>query len=270
MTPTPRKKAPANKPAAKKEAKPNGKDPGVTSIEAAREKKAKDGPPQIWDRAPSQEEIVHAEKLLNTLKGSASDMGDEAVIDALVQIVDVHPNFRMPATWPVDAKTTLVEAPILEEIGKLLLRGCPKLEVSPMRVRFLWRNKKTWTVKGVAVHAQAKKLSELSRFYSKGAVAAVVANYQVFRLLNTRQKLRAIYHALRELDAEGTIKPPQFEGFFDEIELFGTGTNQTDAYLARAMERGGARKLPWTEQPDFFEEGAPGNTPEQKAAAANA
>jgi len=253
------------------QAKPNGKataeDSKVSSLDEAR-KKREDGPPPVWDRAPSDTEIENAKKVLAHLDANAQDMGPEAVIDALVQIVDVHPDFRMPSSWPDKSEVTLVEAPLLSRIGKLMLRGCPKVEVSPLKVRFLWRNKKTWTKRGVAVHAQAKKLSEVGRFFANGAVAAVVGNFQLFRLLNTRQKLRAIYHSLRELDAEGVIRPPQFEGFFDEITLFGTGTNQTDAHLRRAMERGGERDLPFEEHPSLFDD--PEEAGEESSATANA
>jgi hypothetical protein len=218
------------------------REAGEAEAEAAgKEEKA----PRIWDRSPSQEDIVRADAALRELQERAQDMGPEAVIDALLQVVDVHPEMKVPSQWPGESTETLIEAEFIASVGKLLLRGCPKLEASPTKVRWLWRNKKTWTVNGVAVRSEPRKLGELTRFYARGAVAAVVCNYQLFRLLNTRQKIQAIYNALRQLDAEGTIRPPQFSGFFDELQLFGTGTNETDVHLVRAIEKGQGRQLPF-------------------------
>ena len=249
---------------AEAEVKSEPGEQGVATQDDAQPEKKKD-PPKIWDRAPSQEEIAKSDVVLQELEDRAQDMGPAACIDSLLAVVDVHPGMKVPATWPAGAQETLTKADLAERIGKLMLRACPKLEVSPMRVVFLWRNKKTWTKKGEPVRAEAKKLSELSRHFSRGAVAAVVCNYQLFRVLNTRQKLAAIYHALRQLDAEGSIRPPQFSGFFDELELFGTGTHSTDAFLVRAIEAGAQRELPFEESASALEE--PGEGGEEKAAA---
>lgn len=208
----------------------------------AKGKKPVSDAPRIWNRTATQEEIARAEGVLQNLRDEAHDMGPEAVIDALLQIVDVHPDFKVPNQWPGKSDETLVAAPFIAEIGKLMLRGCPKLEVSPSKVVFLWRNKKTWTSGGVTVFTKPVSLGELSTYFAKGAVAAVIANYQMFRIINTRQKNERIYAALRRFDAEGVIQPVQFSGFYDQIQLFGTGTNESDVHLIRAIEQGSRRE----------------------------
>lgn len=217
--------------------------------EAAAKKGEKKDTPRIWDRAPSKEDVARAQAALVELNNRAQDMGPDGVVDALLQVVDVLPGYRMPDPWPGKTEEVLRESPFAADIGRFLLRGCSRLEVSPQRLVFLWRNKKTWTQNGVEVRAKAVPLSELSRFFTEGAVAAVICNFQLFRYMTTRQKIAAIYHALRQLDAEGQIRPPQFSGFFDELQLFGTGTNDTDVQLVRAIEQGSQRELPFGVSP---------------------
>ncbi|MGE4191690.1 MAG: hypothetical protein AB7G12_17535 [Thermoanaerobaculia bacterium] len=214
-------------------------------------KKSESDSPQIWGRTANQQEIARAEGVLQNLRNRAQDMGPEAVVDALLQVVDVHPELKVPTQWPGKTEDTLLESPYLEDIGTLLLRGCSRLEISPARVVWLWRNKKTWTKNGVQVRADARKLGEIASFVGRGKVVAIVANYPLFRLLNTRQRIAAIYAALRKVDAEGNVKAPQFIGFFDEIQLFGTGTNESDIHLKRALEQGTKRdaQLPFAFPP---------------------
>ena len=99
----------------------------------------------------------------------------------------------------------------------------------------------------MAVHAAPKSYGALLSFHSQGFSAAVVVNYQIFKLLNTRKKVRGIYKALRALDKNGVIIPNQFEGFYDELELFGTGTAPEDLHLARAVEVAQQRELPFAD-----------------------
>ena len=99
----------------------------------------------------------------------------------------------------------------------------------------------------MAVHAAPKSYGALLSFHSQGFSAAVVVNYQIFKLLNTRKKVRGIYKALRALDKNGVIIPNQFEGFYDELELFGTATNAEDQFLARAVEKGLQVALPFAD-----------------------
>lgn len=222
-----------------------------------------------FERNPTEQDTKVADELYGRLATEAHKMGAEEAIDALVRVVDVHPSFTLPGLWPGKADEALAEAPFLEKIGKVLCKACPKIEISIGQVRFLWKNQKSWTKKGVAIRAQGKTLSREAQFYAD-ARAVVTGNWQLFRLMNTRQKLAAVYGALRRLDTDGNVQPNQFEGFFDEIELFGTGTFQTDALLARAIEHGAQRELPFEEKPDEFtaaEATDPEQPPAQEAAA---
>lgn len=209
----------------------------------------------VWDRAPSQTDFDLAGEWLSRLEDGAHEMTPDQTVDALVKVVDVHPRFRMPQEWPGESDEVLHGSAILGDIGRFLLRGCrAKLEVSPRDVVFLWRNKKTWTSRGVEVRCKPKALSELER-HQTGAVAAVVANFRLFHHLTTVQKISAVYGALRRLDKKGKVIPPQFEGFFDELHLFGLGTFEADANLARAVELGRGRddELPWRVKADEFD-----------------
>jgi hypothetical protein len=239
---------------AEAEAPANGvaSEPGENGIATQDpETEAKAG---AWDRAPSQDEFNLAHDVLTRLRDHAHEMGAEAVIDSLHQLVDVHPQFRMSQTWPGDPEDPIHPSSLLGEIGRFMIRGCPKIEIDPRKVAFFWKNAKTWTSKGVMVLADAKTLPLLGVHLTGGCLAAVVGNYQAFRLLNTRRKLAAIYHALRSVDASGKQVQPHWAGFFDEIALFGTGTFEQDAHLRRAVELGAQRELPFETAANAFDE----------------
>lgn len=204
-----------------------------------------DGVDQPWEREPTPEETENAGEVVSVLEAEAEEMGPEGTVDALIQVVDVHADFTVPNTWPGETDEEFREAPVLRRIGVLLAKASPKIEVSPYRVAFLWKNKKSWTRQGVQIRAQGKSLDGLTQFFTDGKVAAVIGNYQHFRLLNTRQKVASVYHALRSFDKDGAVIPNQFEGFFDELELFGTGTFQSDVALASAVSRAQERQLPF-------------------------
>ena len=248
-----------------KAAKPNGKEkakgagngsaaaaatskPGEqgTATQEQEESKA----PAIWKRKSTAKERDRAGALVLKLQNEAHDMGAEAVIDALIAVVDTVPEFTVPHQWPGEGSEEYRQSPVIERIGLLLCRGCPKIDISGRRVTFLWRNTKNWTKQGAAVHAAGKSYGALLTHHSGGFMGAVIANYQILRLLNPRQKVRAIYKALRCLDENGTVIPNHFEGFYDELELFGTGTSPEDHRLARAVELASQRELPF---PDVFE-----------------
>ncbi len=255
----------ANLPPKKRGRKPkaNGKGKGKANGEAAvtskpgeqgtatQEPEPSDEPPTIWQRPDvTAKARKNADEVLRKLRSDAQDMGAEAVIDALIAVVDVVPELTIPHQWPGEASEEYRHAPTIETIGLLLCRGCPKIEISGRKVGFLWRNKKTWTKRGTAVHAIGKSYGALLTHHSGGFNAAVLVNFQIFRMLNTRQKVRAIYKALRCLDENGTVIANQFEGFYDELELFGTGTSPEDHRLARAVEVAQQRELPFA---DVFE-----------------
>lgn len=209
----------------------------------------------VFVRSASQQEIVFSQDILERLQKGAQDMGAEAVVDALMQLVDVHPLYVMPADWPGTSDEVLHESEFVQGIVSFLCRGCSSIEVSPSDVVCLFKNQRTWSHRGVQIRAAAKRLDEVAA-QETGKKAAVIANFPVFQLLNTRAKVAAIYHALRSIDAGGSRKAPQVEGWIDEYMLFGTGTTQTDVQLARAIEIGSQRQLPFDERKKFDLEAA--------------
>ncbi len=241
-----------------KKAKPNGEDavtsePGEQGVATQDTEIADPSPdaPPIWVRPKaSAEDRQRAEDVLHKLESDAQDMKPEDVIDSLIAVVDVLPDLTIPHQWPGEASEEYRHAPTIETIGLLLCRGCPEIEISGRKVGFLWRNKKTWTKKGANVEALGKSYGALLMYHSGGSNAAVIVNFQIFRTLNTRQKVRAIYKALRCLDENGTVIPNHFEGFYDELELFGTGTSPEDHRLATAVVSAQQRELPLA---DIFE-----------------
>lgn len=206
---------------------------------------------RVFERSAGQQEIVVANDALQILLDRAGEIGAEAVVDSLVKIVDVHPSFQMPPEWG-GGDDVLMKAPLIKEIGSFLCTGCPRIDISPRDVVWLWKNKKSWTKAGVQVYVQAVKLGEYASYLAKGARVAVVVNFQLFKLLNTSRKVSELYNALRALDSAGNQKPPQFHGFYDSIALFGTGATQSNLLLQRAIEQGGQRELPFPEQIDAF------------------
>ncbi|MEE8551426.1 MAG: hypothetical protein V3T08_09265 [Gemmatimonadota bacterium] len=257
---TPKERAKAKR----KKTKPNGKakangGAAVTSKpgeqgSATQEAETKSEAPPIWTRPDvTKKDQANAEQLLHKLRSDAQDMKPEAVIDSLIAVVDVHKELTIPHQWPGEASEEYRHAPTIEAIGLLLCRGCPKIEISGRKVGFLWRNKKTWTKKGANVEAMGKSYGALLAYHSNGFNAAVIVNFQIFRMLNTRQKVRALYKALRCLDENGTVIANQFEGFYDELELFGTGTSPEDHRLATAVVSAQQRELPFA---DIFEDEA--------------
>lgn len=210
----------------------------------------------LWDRAPSQEEFDLAGDLYRDLIDNARNYDPVKTVDHLLRVVDVHQAVRMPNTWPGDKDSEYHPSDYLAFIGRVLVRGCRQhLEVHAGRILFLWRNKEKWTRGGVTVRATARGLNPVERHISGEADVVLVANYPLFRYMNTRQKLQSIYHALRELDEKGKKIPAQIQvGFLDELTLFGLGTFKDDANLARAIEQAQERDLPWTEQPSLFDQ----------------
>lgn len=219
--------------------------PGDQGI-ATQEEDKESGP---WDRGATQKEIKTAHDVLRNLRDNVREMGAEAVVDALIQIVDVHPEFVTPTAFPGGSDEVYRTSTMIGQICSYLARGCPKIELSSGDVVYLWKNKKTWTRRGVAVRAEGKSLGPLASFFADGAKAAVIVNFQHFRFLNTQQKVAALYHALRGLDRHGNPLPPQWAGHYDELELFGTGTWQEDVSLRNSIERSQDRQLAFALSP---------------------
>lgn len=239
---------------AEAEASANGvtSEPGENGIATQeQDPEAKAG---IWDRAPSKEEFDLAGDVLFRLRDHAHEMGAEAVVDCLMRLVDVHERFRTPASWPGKPEEPLSPSEQIGDIGRFMIRGCNKLSIDARDVLFFWRNKKHWTKNEQVVLVDAVTLPEIGQHLGGGAKVAIRVNYQQWKLINTRRKLSALYHAIRSVNASGTRIAPQWSGFFDELHLFGTGTFESDAHLRRAVELGAQRELPFETAANAFEE----------------
>lgn len=206
---------------------------------------------EAFTREAGDSEIEAARQVAFELEARAHTMGDLAVVDALIQIVDIHPDFTIPKAWPGKMTDVHRDSPVLKRIGTILCRGCSQLEVGSTTLLYLWKNKKTWTKDGQPVTTLPQLFNPLTSYLADGAAGAVVGNYQHYRLLNSRQKVAAIYGSLRQISEEGSKLPRHFTGFFDELELFGAGTWEAGAKLQRALEASAGRALPFQVELDF-------------------
>lgn len=247
-------------------------EPGEQGIATQDEDEEDEAEPFV--RQVDKTELGLANDLYSDLQGGANDMLASEAVEKLLRVVDVHKNVCMPMDWP-GGEEKYRESSYLAWIGRILCRASAKIEVPGGQVLFWWKNVKSWTKKGVPVRAIGRSLGGGERFLAGGSTAVVMANYQMFRIMNTQQRVAAIYHALRMLSKEGAVRPPQFEGYFDELELFGVGTFEHDALLIRAVEAGLQTQLPWSNrlQTNMFEAAAasdpdtPDESHEQDAAA---
>lgn len=194
---------------------------------------------------PTREQVKNATSVFQELQSRARDMGAERVIEALLQVVDTHPEFITPMEWPGEKEDEYRESSVVQRIASFLISGCPKIEISPRKVVCLWRQKESWQSKGVTIRSDAKSFSKLTRFLTEGAYATIEVNYNLFRHMNPLQKIFTIYDALRHLDNEGKMRPHDFDGFFDEVELFGPAVFQEMVSMVNALERGKDRALPY-------------------------
>lgn len=241
-------------------------EPGEQGI-ATQDEDEEEPEDEPFVREASEMELKIADEIYLDLQSHATEMAAAQVVEKLLKVVDVHQRVCMPGDW-LGGEDPYRESDYLGWIGRILCRACNKLEVSGHSVLFWWKNAKTWTKKGVPIRAIGRSLTSGERFLSDGSTAVVIANFQLFRLMNTQQRVAAIYHALRMLSSEGSVRPPQFSGFFDELELFGVGTFEDDALLIRAVEAGLQTELPWTSrvQTSLFEQ-AEKTDPDARAAA---
>ena len=195
---------------------------------------------------PSEEELAVAATVFRELRDRVNDYGPEQTVEALIQAVDVVPELCRPEEWPGETDGEYHRAPQLDEIGALLLKGCrAKLPISPKHVVFLWRNKEKWTLRGVTVRSNTKSFDQRTSFLLKGRLAVVEINFHHWKTLNPLQKIFTVYHALREIDEDGASQHPDFEGYLDELEVFGPRVFRDMALLAASIERGSERELPY-------------------------
>jgi len=216
-----------------------------------------DDPPETTDsdgrfhRNPSKEEFARAKALYDELHSDAHDMHPERVIDILLQIVDVHELLTMPPHWPKGCDQ-IMAAPSIDKIAKLLARGCrAHINLGPGYFNTVWLNQQSWTEAGEDVVAKVERKGKVDRFLL-GLRATLKVDYRSFQKLNPRRKLFYIYRALREVDAEGKRLTAPIRLFYDQLRLFGTGTDQSMVMLQKTIEEASGRKLMWDQQHDMF------------------
>lgn len=238
-------------PKRKKKDKPNGKANGAANGVADEkvvpfpepQAAAADGeeqPDAYQPPEPTPDELDLAGDVFRKLEADAESMGIQAVIDALIGIVDIHPQLRTPedlfaSNDDPDDEDRFIVADNIAEIARFLSRASPKLELNPNLAVFYWKDHEKWTSKGQKVHSKATKTGGLLRHHTGGVRAFLTFNYHLFKFQNPRQKIFDVYRALRGRDAEGKERAPDYVGYFEEPGLFGAGVFEEHAKIARAF-----------------------------------
>lgn len=195
--------------------------------------------PEYTPPEPTEGERKAAQEVLLQLQSRVNDYGPQATIDALIQIVDRVEPFICPADWPGEEEDQYRESSMVQQMASFLLRGCRvHLEMSPRKLVCLWRNHENWKSKGKKVRGMSKSFSKRTRFLTDGALASIEINFHLFKTMNPLQKVATVYRALRELDAEGKAIAPDFEGYLDELELFGMRVFRDMVAMHNAAQRG--------------------------------
>jgi len=237
----------------KEDAKPNGKPNGAAtdagdgvipfpertedSVEASTGVQHPDhyDPPQ----EPEQEDLKVADEVYQGLQSNAAEMGAQRVIDALIAIVDVHTLFRTPEIFSgsesPDEEDRYDPAAPVAEIARFLARSTSKLEVNPNLLAFYFKDHEKWTSHGQKVHGKVKRFDGFLKHHLEGQLGAVIVNYHLWKTLNPRQKVFTVYRLLRELDAKGGKRAPDFVGYFEEPGLFGAGVLEEHVKMCRAF-----------------------------------
>lgn len=104
------------------------------------------------------------------------------------------------------------------------------------RIHYVLRNK-VWEKGGKIVLGEMKRPSGLLKNYSC-ADFIVLLNLEMWQAMNPMQRVALVYHELRHGDQEGKLAPHDFEGFFDELRLFGTATYEDWNALGQAATKG--------------------------------
>lgn len=143
--------------------------------------------------------------------------------------------------WPQDRDGNHVEyvpARLAAAIGLRLIRGINRLgHVLLYDVDYVYRRKDRWESKGRTVFGQLQRPTGLLHHYSQRNYV-VLLNWQAWTAFSPWQQVALVYHELRHSEIDGKTRGHDFEGFFDEIELFGTGTYREWHRLAEAAGSG--------------------------------
>ena len=145
--------------------------------------------------------------------------------------------------WPMGRDDKPVEhlrARMAQEIGEELVRRLARFaHLRAYDLDYVYRNKDRWESKGRTVFGKLQKSTGLLRHYARTDFVVLV-NWHAWEMMTPWQKVALVYHELRHADLEGKTQGHDFEGFFDELELFGTGTYEDWNHLASAASAGAA------------------------------
>jgi len=209
-------------------------EPGEQGIATQEE----DEVPEYVPPEATKEEVATARKALAELRRQVRNIGGERTVEGLIALMDVHPDLTTPLEWQGENDEEYRPAQVVERVVALLTAGCPQIEITPKKVICLWRNKQTWTSRGVTVRSRAKSLGGLDRYLTDDCWAVLEVNFHLFKHMTPLQKVWTCYHALRELDGKGKLRPADFVGYFDELEIFGARVFRDTVRLANSVKRG--------------------------------
>lgn len=146
--------------------------------------------------------------------------------------------------WPVGPDGEAeewIEAHLAQKIGERLIGRIVRFEfLTGYSVAYRYRHKESWESKGRIVYGRLQKTSGLLRHFSD-VEFVVQINWLVWSAMTPWQKVALIYHELRhaaEEDGKPATNGHHFEGFFDELEVFGTETYREWQALEAAAGRG--------------------------------
>ena len=189
---------------------------------------------------PTQQELGLADEVFRNLDAHAQDMEDLDVVEALIALVDVHKQFRTPTDLFAssdDEAEKFEGASVVDEIARLLCRGCSRIEAPYRSLVFYFKDHEKWTSAGQKVHGKIKRFDGFLQHHLEGQKAAVIVNYHLFKVLNPRQKVFHVYNLLREIGENGERLAPDWTGYFEEPGLFGAGVHEEWVRMAQAFVR---------------------------------
>jgi hypothetical protein len=207
--------------------------------------------PQYEPPEATAAEKKTAAKVYRALK-DADILSPEAAVDGVLQLMDILPVMTVPEEWPGVTGEEYSAAPMVGEMADILIKGSPRLTIKDTDLICLWRNKEKWVKGGKTVRGNAKPFDTRVRHLVDGKKASIEINYHHFLTLNPLQRTFAVYHELRLLAEDGSKRKPDFEGFYDELEIFGSRVFRDMMELARVMELGA--QVTYQHQLPLFEE----------------
>lgn len=142
--------------------------------------------------------------------------------------------------WPREEGEPVeyVRTHLAEKIGNELIRKIARLgHLRIFVIHYLFRNKESWESAGRSVLGQMKRPSGLLKEYASTDFI-VLLNWQAWQNMTPMQRVALVYHELRHGNVEGKLEGHDFEGFFDELALFGTDTYRDWNLLAKAVDKG--------------------------------